>query len=94
MLLSLPLFTHLANSGGSNLLIVAIGLGILLLLFWYFATEKLKRKRNIGSIIIAIVAVSCLYAITPLSKLKGGIDIVGGTSITMEVIPNEDGRNA
>lgn len=107
------LLTNLAASdSNTNILVLLIGVAILLMLFWYFATEKLKRKRNIGTIIVAVIAVSCVFAIASPANLwtkitggevtndqgetvkwhnlEGGIDIVGGTSVLMEVVPNQD----
>jgi len=107
------IFTNLAaTDSNTNILVLLIGVAILLMLFWYFATEKLVRKRNIGTVIVAVIAVSCVFAIVSPSNLwtviqgkdvkndkgeivkwhnlEGGIDIVGGTSVLMEVVPNED----
>jgi SecD/SecF fusion protein len=65
------------------------GLTLLILFFWYFATDIEKRKRNIGSIIILLVAGLCALAL--LTKpLRGGVDIVGGSSFTLRVQPKID----
>ncbi len=108
-----------AKTSGSGPLVLAIGVSILLLLFWYMATEKLKRKRNIGTVIIVAIAICSFLAIIPpsgisavlsgdkykdgkkdetgekmtfigASNLSGGIDLVGGTAVTMQVQENED----
>jgi SecD/SecF fusion protein len=83
------------------------GLAILGLLFWYLATEVPRRKRAIGSFLIAGIAVLCLLALKPpkfeatnpqtgelVPTLKPGIDLAGGSAFTMEVQPrlDEDGQ--
>jgi len=72
------------------LAIFCIGLALLILFFWYFATDIERRKRNVGSILIAGVCGLCILAATPPhEKLKGGIDIIGGSSFTLRVQPRE-----
>jgi len=72
------------------LAIFCIGLALLILFFWYFATDIERRKRNIGSILIAGVCGLCILAATPPhEKLRGGIDIIGGSSFTLRVQPRE-----
>ena len=82
------------------------GLGLLALFFWYFATDFERKKRNIGTIIVALIAVFSFLSIIPQNKwadvltgksslkdantLKGGIDLVGGSSFTLSVQPNID----
>lgn len=94
------------TNDGSGTRVLMIGVTVLILLFWYLATEKLKRKRNIGSIIVATIAICSFFAIispgnlgkvlsgqktfAEMSSLNGGIEIVGGTSVILEVKPNID----
>ncbi len=67
-----------------------VGLSLLILFFWYFATDIENRKRNIGSILILGICGLCILAATPPSKrLKGGIDILGGSAFTLRVQPRE-----
>ena len=67
------------------------GLLLLVLFGWYFATEHERRKRDVGSVLLVLVTLLCLIALLPLErKLKGAIDIVGGSSFTMKVQPRED----
>jgi SecD/SecF fusion protein len=77
------------------------GLGLLALFFWYFATDFERKKRNIGSIIVALIAVFSVLSIIPKGhwrniisgktelmdahNLKGGIDLIGGSSFTLRV---------
>lgn len=70
--------------------IFLIGLSLLILFFWYFATEIERRKRNICSALVVGLTALCLVAvIPPTERLKGGIDIVGGSSFTLKVQPKE-----
>ena len=67
-----------------------IALSLLILFFWYFATDIENRKRNIGSILILGICGLCILAATPPRKrLKGGIDILGGSAFTLRVQPRE-----
>ena len=86
-----------------RLLVFLSGLGLLGLFFWYFATDYERKKRNIGTIIIVLIAIFSFLSIvpkekwsdvitgkTPLSEahnLKGGIDLIGGSSFTLRVQP-------
>ncbi|MDC0304641.1 protein translocase subunit SecD, partial [Akkermansiaceae bacterium] len=64
---------------------------IVALIFWYVATEIDRRKRNVGTIAIGIVVALCLVAVLPVKeKLKGGIDLVGGSSFIVEIQPGKD----
>ena len=66
------------------------GMLLLVLFFWYFATDIERRKRNIGSVLLLGVCGLCVLAATPLKeRLKGGIDIRGGSSFTLRVQPRE-----
>ncbi len=76
------------------LLVVGAGIAIVALIFWYVATEIDRRKRNVGTIAIGIVIALCLAAIYPLNeKLKGGIDLIGGSSFIVEVQPGTNRAN-
>lgn len=67
------------------------GLSLLILFFWYFATDLESRKRNIGSILIIGLCGLCgLSLYPPKEALKGGIDLVGGSSFTLLVKPKID----
>ena len=73
------------------LLVVSAGIAIVALIFWYVATEIDRRKRNVGTIAIGIVVALCLVAVLPVEeKLKGGIDLVGGSSFIVEIQPGKD----
>ena len=71
----------------NQLLVVLAGIAIVALIFWYVATEYDRRKRNVGTIAVALVIGLCLLAVLPPEeKLKGGIDLVGGSSFTVEIL--------
>lgn len=70
--------------------IFLIGLALLIMFFWYFATEVEKNKRNIGSILVIGLTGLCIMAATPIKdRLKGGIDILGGSAFTLRIQPKE-----
>jgi len=76
------------------LLVVGAGIAIAALIFWYVATEIDRRKRNVGTVAIGIVIALCLAAIfPPQEKLKGGIDLVGGSSFIVQIKPGLDDDN-
>ncbi|WP_367872743.1 protein translocase subunit SecD [Luteolibacter sp. Populi] len=73
------------------MLLFLSGLALLVLFFWYFATDVEIRKRNIGTILIIGTCVLCALAIyPPKENLKGGINLVGGFSYTLQVQPKID----
>ena len=68
------------------LLVVLAGIAIVALIFWYAATEIDRRKRNVGTAVVSLVALLCIAAIIPPGeKLKGGIDLIGGSAFTVQV---------
>ena len=73
----------------SPYIIFFVGLLILGLLFAYFAAEKDKNKRNIGTITTLIVCSLCGLAMWS-EGLKSGIDLAGGSSFTVRVDPKKD----
>ncbi len=66
------------------------GLALLFLFFWYFATDLERRKRNIGTFLLIGICGFSVLAILPEKALKGGIDLVGGSSFTLVVEPKVD----
>lgn len=93
MLAALPAW--LENFTTKPLTLFFYGLGLLILFGWYFATESERRKRNVGTTLLVLIALLCTIALVPLDKkLKGAIDIVGGSSFTMQVQPglDDDGK--
>ena len=71
-----------------------MGLTLMILFFWYFATEIERRKRNVGTVLLVGVVALCIAAAwPPKERLKGGIDILGGSSFSLHIQPRtgEDG---
>jgi len=67
------------------------GLILMLLFFWYFATEFERRKRNIGTALtIGVVGLCVMATLPPKERLKGGIDILGGSSFSLHIQPRTD----
>lgn len=72
------------------LTIFVTGMILVILFFWYFATDIERRKRNVGTVLLIGTTALCVLAATPVKeRLKGGIDIVGGSSFTLRVQPRE-----
>jgi SecD/SecF fusion protein len=70
------------------LALFGIGITLMILFFWYFATEIERRKRNVGTVLLFGVSALCIIAFTPLKeRLKGGIDILGGSSFSLRLQP-------
>ncbi|MDP4645618.1 MAG: protein translocase subunit SecD, partial [Akkermansiaceae bacterium] len=65
------------------------GLTLLILFFWYFATEIERRKRNIGTFLMVGIVGLCALSIY-VEKLKGGIDIVGGSAFSLRIQEKEN----
>ena len=73
------------------LALFSYGLLLLILFGWYFATEHERRKRDVGTVLLVLITLLCVIALLPLEKkLRGAIDIVGGSSFTMQVQPRDD----
>ena len=72
------------------LTVFVTGMILMVLFFWYFATEIERRKRNVGTALLIGVCLLCILAATPVKdRLKGGIDIIGGSSFTLRVQERE-----
>jgi SecD/SecF fusion protein len=72
------------------LIVFGIGLTLLILFFWYFATDVERKKRNVGTVLTIGVCAMCVLAATPPNeRLKGGIDIIGGSSFTLKIQERE-----
>ncbi len=75
------------------LALFAIGLTLLILFFWYFASDVDRRKRNVGTALLIGVTAFCIMATIPFKdRLKGGIDIVGGSSFNLRLQPRLDDK--
>ncbi|RPJ35637.1 MAG: protein translocase subunit SecD [Verrucomicrobiaceae bacterium] len=72
------------------LTVFVTGLILMILFFWYFATEIERRKRNVGTVLLFGVCALCILACIPLKeRLKGGIDIIGGSSFSLRIQERE-----
>jgi len=73
------------------LTLFVIGMILLVLFFWYFATDMERRKRNVGTLLTLGIVALCILGLYPLKdKLRGGIDLVGGSSFMLRVQQRED----
>jgi len=85
-----PLMDSLRGIIEDPLTLFATGLTLMILFFWYFATEVERRKRNVGTVLTLGICALCILAMTPLKeRLKGGIDIVGGSSFSLRIQERE-----
>lgn len=70
------------------LTLFGIGMTLMILFFWYFATEVERRKRNVGTVLLVGVSALCIMAFTPVKeRLKLGIDLGGGSSFSLRLQP-------
>jgi len=66
------------------------GLGLLILFGWYFATDLGPRKRMLAfALMVLLAAFSLLTIWPPEKKIQLGLDIQGGTSFLIRLIPGE-----
>jgi len=73
------------------LILFIIGLALMVMFFWYFATEIERRRRNVGTALTLGICALCIAAvIPPKDRLKGGIDILGGSSFSLHIQPRMD----
>ncbi len=78
----------LASLFEDPLTLFGIGITLMILFFWYFATEVERRKRNVGSVLLIGVTALCIMAFTPpKERLKLGIDLGGGSSFSLRLQP-------
>ena len=72
------------------LILFLIGMTLMILFFWYFATEIERRKRNVGTVLLIGIVALCVAAATPpQERLKGGIDILGGSAFSLRIQARE-----
>lgn len=71
--------------------IFGVGMALLILFFWYFATEIEKTKRNVGTFLLFGICALCIFSVIPPNeRLKKGIDIAGGSAFTLQIQPRVD----
>ncbi len=74
---------------GSPFFYFAMGILLLVLFFWYLASENDKAKRNAGTFFIVGFAGFSLLSLF-VNGMQYGIDIKGGVELTLEVQPSMD----
>jgi SecD/SecF fusion protein len=67
-----------------------VGLFLLALFGWYFATDIPSRKRNLGLVLTVLVVAFSIQQFVQL-KIPLGLDLKGGTSFLLKLTP-QDGR--
>ncbi len=73
------------------LLTFFFGLLILGLFAWYFSTETDGKKRWLGAILTILLLLFCLDSATPpAKKIHLGLDLRGGTSFLLQLVPQND----
>jgi SecD/SecF fusion protein len=64
-----------------------IGLGLLILFGWYFATDNGPRKRALaGALVVLLTTFSIVTIWPPEKKIALGLDIQGGTSFLIRLV--------
>ncbi len=67
-----------------------LGIVLLVLFGWYFATDFGPRKRLLATLLMVLLVVFSILTIYPPSKkIQLGLDIKGGTSFLIRLIPGE-----
>ncbi len=75
----------------SPALTFTLGLALLLLFGWYFATELTSRKRWLGLILTVFLVAFCIEQVWPPGqKIRLGLDLQGGTSFLIRLIPQTE----
>jgi SecD/SecF fusion protein len=70
-----------------------IGLVLLVLFGWYFATDHGPRKRLLATLLmVLLVAFSIVTIWPPSKKIQLGLDIQGGTSFLIRLVPAQGDR--
>ena len=67
-----------------------LGLGLLVLFGWYFATDLGLRKRLLALALVTLLVIFSLWSVWPLQKkVRLGLDIKGGTSFLIRLKGDE-----
>jgi len=83
----------ITNITGSPFFYFGAGILLIVLFFWYLASENDKAKRNAGTFFIIGLSGFCLLSLF-VNGMHYGIDIKGGVELTLEVQPktNDSGN--
>ncbi len=75
----------------SPALTFTFGLILLALFGWYFATDLAPRKRWLGLVLTVLLTAFCLEQVIPPSqKIRLGLDLQGGTSFLIRLVPQTE----
>src|SRR6266581_1805174 len=67
-----------------------VGLGMLVLFGWYFASDQGPRKRLLATTLMLLLVTLSIAAIwPPQKKIALGLDIQGGTSFLIRLVPGD-----
>ena len=88
-LASVSMLSFLYDLTQSPMFYFATGILLLVLFFWYMASENDKMKRNAGSFFIVGLASFSIMSLF-VNGMHYGIDIRGGVELTLEVQPKLD----
>ena len=67
------------------------GMVLLALFGWYFATELPARKRSLGFVLTILLVAFCIEQVwPPEKKIQLGLDLRGGTSFLLRLVPGEE----
>ncbi len=63
-----------------------LGLGLLVLFGWYFATDRGLRKHLLAAVLVIFLVIFSIWSVWPLQqKVRLGLDIKGGTSFLIRL---------
>ncbi len=71
----------------SSQMVFLLGLGLLALFIYYFATETARRKRIVGSVLAVFVGALCVWLYSTIG-MEEGIELQGGVSMEIKIVPN------
>jgi SecD/SecF fusion protein len=68
-----------------------IGLGLLTLFGWYFATDVGPRKRMLAAVLVSLLVIFSIWSNwPPAEKIRLGLDIKGGTSFLIRLVGDKE----
>src|SRR5690348_16434629 len=71
-----------------------LGIGLLVLFGWYFATDHGLRKRLLAIALVTVLVIFSVWSFwPPTKKIRLGLDIKGGTSFLIRLKAQEENLN-